>query len=188
MNLKPLLKALKLNEPTISMILGALVVLAVGILVVNYFRGRESTPLPSGRITEEGKKVSLPVTHKVVAGEHLWGIAEKYYKSGYNWVDIAKENKLTNANLILVDQELVIPNIEAKTATVPKEAIASGKSTIGPPIGGDSYTVVKGDNLWTISVRAYSDGYKWTQVWQDNKAGIKNPNLIYPDQVLKLKR
>lgn len=170
------------------MILGALVVLAVGILVVNYFRGRESSSAPTGRITEEAKKVSLPVTHKVAKGEHLWGISEKYYKSGYNWTDIAKENKLANANLILVDQELVIPSIEAKALTVSKEAIASGKSTIGPPIQGDSYKIVKGDNLWAISVRAYSDGYKWTQVWQANRAQIANPNLIYPDQVLKLKR
>lgn len=179
---------MKLNEPTISMILGALVVLAVGILVVNYFRDRASSPASTGRITEEGKRVSLPTTHKVAAGEHLWGISEKYYNSGYNWTDIASENKLANANLILVDQELVIPNIEAKTATVPKEAIASGESTIGPPIKGDSYTVVQEDHLWAISVRAYGDGYKWTEIWQENKAQIANPNLIYPDQVLKLKQ
>lgn len=47
-----------------------------------------------------------------------------------------------------------------------------------------SYTVVKGDTLWGICRRAYGDG---NLAWRLAKAnGIKNANLIFPGQALKL--
>nr|WP_325212343.1 LysM peptidoglycan-binding domain-containing protein [uncultured Oscillibacter sp.] len=47
-----------------------------------------------------------------------------------------------------------------------------------------SYTVTKGDTLWGICRRTYGDG---TLAWKLAEAnGIKNANLIYPGQVVKL--
>lgn len=47
-----------------------------------------------------------------------------------------------------------------------------------------SYTVVKGDTLWGICRRTYGDG---SLAWKLAKAnGIKNANLIFPGQVVKL--
>ena len=47
-------------------------------------------------------------------------------------------------------------------------------------VEGEKYTVVKGDSLWSIAVRAYGDGYKWTDVYAANKTIIgTNPGLIY---------
>ena len=50
--LKNFLKKIKLNEGTISMILGALVVIVVGVLIFNYFKGvgkeeKPTTPAPA---------------------------------------------------------------------------------------------------------------------------------------------
>lgn len=47
-----------------------------------------------------------------------------------------------------------------------------------------TYTVVKGDCLYLIAKRFYEDGNKWRQIYNANKDKIKNPNLIYPKQVL----
>lgn len=191
-DLKNALKTLKLNESTISMLLGALVVLAVGFMIVNYIRGKTevgktgSTLEPA--VTQEAAKTSLPVTHKVVKGESLWKISEKYYGSGYNWVDIAKENSLANPNRILVDQSLVVPNVQVRQPL----ATATGGTTVSPgtkfgePIQGDSYAVVRGDHLWGIAVRAYGDGYQWVKIWRENTSQVKNPNLIYPNQTFKI--
>lgn len=194
MDLKNLLKTLKLNESTISMLLGALVVLAVGFMVVNFIRGRTAAPKGTTSIpaatTQEGARVSLPVTHKVVQGESLWKIAEKYYGSGYNWVDIAKENSLVNPNRILVDQSLIVPNVEVRqplAGATPGTTVSPG-AKFGEPIQGDSYTVVKGDHLWGIAVRAYGDGYQWVKIWRENVSQIQNPNLIYPAQEFKIPR
>ncbi len=188
--LKNFLKKVKLNEGTISTILGALVVIVVGILIFNYFKGvgkqkQEAIPTPApGEIQlveEEGKLVpeGLPTTYKVQKGDHLWGIAEKFYGSGYNWVDIAKENNLKNANLLRVDQELKIPKVEVRKPVIVAEKF-------GPTISGNEYTVQKGDHLWGIAVRAYGDGYQWVKIASENN--LKNPNLIYPGNVLKLPR
>ena len=183
LNLKLILKALKLNESTISMVLGALVIVFVGVLVINYFKGREAgTTLPGGVNTETQGNLSLPRTHTVAKGETLWKIAEIYYQSGYNWVDIAKENNLTNAGSIEVGQVLTIPNVTPKKATVTTTNVQAAESTIG----GSTYQVVRGDNLWDIAVRAYGDGYKWVEIAKENK--LVNPNLIHAGNILILPR
>lgn len=47
-----------------------------------------------------------------------------------------------------------------------------------------SYTVEKGDSLWAICRRVYGDGTLAYKLAAANN--IKNPNLIFPGQVLKL--
>ena len=47
-----------------------------------------------------------------------------------------------------------------------------------------SYTIVSGDTLWGIAKRYYGDGAKWPTIYQANGDKIKNPNLIYPGQVV----
>ncbi len=49
-----------------------------------------------------------------------------------------------------------------------------------------TYVVLKGDNLWTISVRAYGDGYQWTKIAQANN--LTDPSLIHSGNVLKIPR
>ncbi|TES95088.1 LysM peptidoglycan-binding domain-containing protein [Patescibacteria group bacterium] len=184
MNLKSILKSLKLHESTISMILGAIVIVVVGVLVINYFRGLETgTTLPTGETTEGSTRIRDGQTfHVVEAGDTLWTVAEKYYDSGYNWVDIASVNELTNPGQIDVDQELLIPDVESKQPTVSVSAF-SGELE---PISGATYTVVQGDSLWNIAVRAYGDGYRWVDLVQENE--LANPNLIHAGNMLVLPR
>jgi nucleoid-associated protein YgaU len=138
---------------------------------------------------EDGKKypTELAETVKVEKGDSLWKIAEKQYGSGYNWVDIAKENNLTNANQLNEGQELKMP----KTAVKEIVKVATIESPVVPTetkIEGDSYTVVKGDHLWSIAVRAYGDGYKWTEIAKVNEVNMSTANYIEVGQVLKLPR
>ncbi|MBI4058671.1 LysM peptidoglycan-binding domain-containing protein [Candidatus Microgenomates bacterium] len=188
MDLKDILKAVKLNESLISMVLGALVFLVVGVLIINYFRGIRNTT-NSGSTSSIATEMSLPAEYSVTQGDSLWKIAQKYYGSGYNWVDIATANKLTNPNVISAGQKLTIPKVEAAVATPQTSTVtASTNEKVASPISSETYKVVKGDSLWNIAVRAYGDGYQWTKIYQENKTMVKNPNLIYPDQEFKLPR
>lgn len=168
--LKEFLKSLRANEQKISMILGAAVIVIVGILIYNYFTGvnRQAGLAAS---TEESVQ---PKTHTVVKGEDLWKVSFKYYNDGYKWTEVAKVNNLANPDLIEEGQILVIPELELKEA--PTSIINS------------EYMVIKGDNLWKIAVRAYADGYQWVKIWEANKTKIANPNLIEVGTKLSLPR
>jgi nucleoid-associated protein YgaU len=176
---------LKLNESTISMALGAVVIIIVGILVINYFKKPGKGEIVPASTTETQQETAQRgKTHIVKKGETLWSIAEDAYGSGYNWVDISNTNKITNPGIINEGQELTIPDVEPKVTTV-ADKLASD-SSFSNKISGATYTVVRGDSLWKIAVRAYGDGYKWVEIAKANK--LVNPNLIHPGNILTLPR
>ena len=47
------------------------------------------------------------------------------------------------------------------------------------------YKVVKGDTLWDITKAELNDPFLWSKVWKENP-WIANPDLIYPDQIIKI--
>lgn len=49
-----------------------------------------------------------------------------------------------------------------------------------------TYTVVSGDSLSKIAKHIYGDAAKWKKIYEANTDQIKNPDLIYPGQVLKI--
>jgi nucleoid-associated protein YgaU len=203
-DLKKFLKNLKLNEEAISVFLGALVIVIVGVLIVNYFKDKGTQTLPEALSTEvPSQTASVGKTHAVTNGETLWSIAEDAYGSGYNWTDIYSKNNLKSENLA-IGQKLEIPEVTVKVATTAKPIVtatpvavaettkpvattlATPTTTNSTSITGNSYTVVKGDSLWSISVKAYGDGYKWVNIAKANK--LANPNIIHAGNVLTLPR
>ncbi|WP_214630875.1 5'-nucleotidase C-terminal domain-containing protein [Paenibacillus agaridevorans] len=60
-----------------------------------------------------------------------------------------------------------------------------GESTI-PAEEVKTYTVTKGDTLYSIAKKTLNDGRRWKQIYELNKNTIKNPNFIYPGQVIVL--
>lgn len=67
--------------------------------------------------------------------------------------------------------------------------VKGGSSSAPMPEAGaqqETYTVQKGDSLSKIAKRRYGEAGKWKIIYEANKDIIKNPDLIYPGQVLKL--
>jgi nucleoid-associated protein YgaU len=64
----------------------------------------------------------------------------------------------------------------APAATQPTSTIGSSRT----------YIVVKGDSLSKIAKREYGDANKWRTIYEANKDLIKDPDLIYPGQELKV--
>ncbi|MGO8968886.1 MAG: LysM peptidoglycan-binding domain-containing protein [Myxococcaceae bacterium] len=63
---------------------------------------------------------------------------------------------------------------------------AGGSSVSLDPKQQRTYTVVKGDSLSKIAKTLMGDAQKWRLIYEANKDTIKNPDLIYPGQVLKI--
>ena len=202
--IKQLLKTIKLNESTLSMMFGVVTVLLIGVLIVRMYSANKPAEITTeadqtevitekvGDVVvekmEDGTKVPAELPEKVTVekGQHLWAIATKYYGSGYNYVDIAKANNLTNASALEVGQELVLPKVAVIEVGAAKPAVTATMTEQPNKIEGDSYTVAKGDHLWSIAVRAYGDGYKWVEIAKANN--ITHSNYIEVGQVLKLNR
>jgi len=55
-----------------------------------------------------------------------------------------------------------------------------------PPNTGRTYVVEKGDSLSKIAKAEYGDANKWRQIYEANRDIIKDPDLIYPGQTLRL--
>ncbi len=151
-----------------------------------------SQPSPTQEVAmNKSQSQSIEKSHTVSQGENLWIIAQKEYKSGYNWVDIARANNLSNPNSVETGQKLVLPKVDQKNATSepeysPKMVSSTMTSSLGTKITTENYTIVKGDSLWSIAVRAYGDGYQWVKISRANN--LSNPDLILPGSKLTIPR
>ena len=77
-----------------------------------------------------------------------------------------------------------LPEMLDKLSTI-DQLLAELKARIAQPVV-INYKVVRGDNLWNISKKdqIYADPYMWPRIYRKNKEQIKDPDLIYPKQVL----
>ncbi len=92
----------------------------------------------------------------------------KQYKDyGTKTVDIAIKPK-----------EVTTKAVAVATVSTPRPAETAPKPK--------TYTVAKGDTLWNIAKKNLGNGARYNEIYNLNKDKIKNPNLIYPGQVLTM--
>jgi len=125
----------------------------------------------------------------------------------YEWRDTGKVIKAAEAKLAAGDEEGAIKlankaeeqaNIAIAQADYENKkflndntdgsASVSPSSSRGAGDGVDSYSVVRGDNLWSISAKddVYADPYQWPLIYKTNRDKIKDADLIYPGQVFDI--
>ncbi len=82
----------------------------------------------------------------------------------------------------------LLSEMQDKLATI-EGKIANLRASL-PTADFDEYSVVKGDYLWKISGKQdiYDDPYQWIRIYTYNRDQIKDPDLIYPNQLFKIQR
>lgn len=75
--------------------------------------------------------------------------------------------------------------IQTIAATVKQEDTAAATETNPAVTENKTHTVQSGDTLWGIAKKYYGNGSQYTKIASANP-DIKNPNLIYPGQVLSI--
>lgn len=212
-SLKQFLKYIKTRESSFSVMAGFALVLVVVIFLV--WLGRSKTtvsemgvapetpvvdqlPVMLELVTENGQQVptGLPVVYIVQAGDSSWKIAEAFYGTGHNYVDIEAANQLQPDQMLEIGQELLIPRVPVRQLV---EQVVSSSETTEANVDNNlpeldqnlshpaNYVVQPGDCLWTIADQQLGDPYRWTQIYELNQAMIGvNPDLIYPNSSLRL--
>jgi len=175
---KDVLKNLKLNENVVSTLMGAVVVVLAGVLLLNFFKSArqvdtsDRTSSAAIEIAEPAISTEEPVTvveispanpgqeYVVQQGDSLWKIADAAYGTGYSWSKIYDANRGVigqNPSVLEAGTRLALP--DSLTAVV-------------------EHTVVRGDNLWNISLQYCGSGSSWSSIAAQNN--LANPRLIEP--------
>lgn len=69
---------------------------------------------------------------------------------------------------------------------VPFERASPEQVKAAMAAGGGSVVVQPGNSLWRIARRVYGSGVRYTIIFSANQGKIRDPDLIYPGQVLEL--
>ena len=78
--------------------------------------------------------------------------------------------------------------------TADQKATATQVAQNGVPLGDlvpnapDSYSVKRGDTLWSVSGLFLKGPWRWPELWGMNLQDIRNPHRIYPGQQLYLEK
>lgn len=184
------------HQSKLSLVLGVLIVLVVGILVFNFInKNKSNAELGPSQKTAEQQDVSpdsLPGKYTVKEGDTLFTVAEKYYQDGFKYSQLAQANDISNPDTLETGQVLEIPKLEQSPSPSPSSTPSVEITTpnpnteFGPAIAGDTYTVVEGDWLSKIADRAYGNMMEFNKIAQANN--ISNPDLIAPGTVLTIPR
>ena len=176
-------KIFKFNwqESYASLILGAIIVIILGLLVANYFTRKNQGTIDEADMTkltqEEETKPVEGSDYKIKENDSLSKISQEGYGSQEYWNALAVVNNIVNPNVIWVNTTIKLPDKDDLTKT--KETLM-----------GTSYEVQEGETLFTIAQKVYGDGSKWTIL--DRANGFKRlPNgnpLVYAGSTLKVPR
>lgn len=117
-------------------------------------------------------------------GKYRWTIEKHETKIEYT--DTAGDMYAVEVSVDLLEY-LKGESHNTSSASAAAEPAAKPQSTNGGTSSETTYTVKKGDNLWTLAKKFYGNGAQYTKIYEANRGMIgNNPNLIYPGQVFTI--
>ena len=100
------------------------------------------------------------------------------------WGEARSEADKERAILILGNMEGVT-SIDDRISVITDASAASAPSS-APAAASQMYQVQPGDSLSKIAKAIYGDPMKYKEIFEANQPMLKDPNLIYPGQTLRI--
>ncbi len=134
----------------------------------------DSVNAQNSRYDETVARKENIAAHPGVAGSSQWGR-----------ISVQVDEHLAKAKEALdnCDPETAASELDSANAL-----LTEMEQLLGAEVTSDSsiYVVKKGDNLWNIAGREYSNPFMWPIIYWTNQQKIKDPDLIFPDQEFEI--
>jgi LysM domain-containing protein len=163
--------------------------------------GTEAGKLTVTGITDPGSSVSLSFDGEALAnvtanGVGIWRL-EVDKKLGLGQHTLRAERydstqKLAALAAITFERAKPAPPVvaEAKPSSPPSQvaAVETGQAGVAQDASGkpEVYIIRRGDTLWDIAKRYLGSGLRYSSIFHGNREVIRNPNLILPQQKVKM--
>lgn len=136
---------------------------------------------------------NVPVASATIGGDGRWslrvdqGLSPGAYTVRADQLDAASARVIARVETAFTYSPEVAST--AGATALPSEPQAGGSenaaSAANPIVASlDTAQVKRGDSLWRISRSVYGRGMRYTVIYKANDGQIRNPNRIYPGQVL----
>ncbi len=110
-----------------------------------------------------------------------------------NHISMAFGDKISGLNIAYADETVTISGEADSLATKQKAVLMAGNVkgveavndmlTVAEP-KLNYYTIKSGDSLSKIAGEVYGDVHKWNALFEANREVVKDPDLIYPGQII----
>lgn len=104
--------------------------------------------------------------HTVIAGDELWGVAERELGNGADWRSIIAINPGMTANTVLTPGEVIALPAAAKPPKAQQ------------PADLPHVIVERGDTLWDLAEEHLGDAHRWPELFDANRAVVTDPDEI----------
>jgi len=167
------------QENYAGLILGAIIVVILGLLIANFFSKKNQEIGTGAKISasEEQQQGETANQYEVKSGDSLSAISEQIYGSQDFWPVLARVNNIANPNIIYAGNKLDLPSKDKA-------------NEIKDQMTQTTYQVQAGDTLFAIAQKMYGNGSQWTRIDVANRVGrLPNGNpLIFAGNTLTIPR
>lgn len=144
-------------------------------------RQTENRAAPSETPREIGPAVEVQ-RYEVKRGDSLSRIAANFYGDGNLWRKLAEYNgdRVGDDGSVRIGVTLLIP---------PREALGGGASAQAratEPARPRTYTVRRGDSLFSIANRTLGSGHRWREIYELNRSEIRDPDNVPTGLTLRI--
>ncbi len=133
---------------------------------------------------EDKVAAAFPRAHKVRPSDTLMDISKEYYGTVSKWNLIYETNGLSNRDILIVGQELVIPSLDSQAVPQQKPVVKKVSSSGRRGSLGVAHRVQRGDTLRKLAKAYYKDESGWKKISKANKGALKGRETLKPGEVL----